>query len=213
MAVKAAGKASPKQLESKIASLEKRIEGLRKQQSSMEGEVKDSVKASEGTEKDMESLEKDMSKVSRDIDRIEQNFDRMSSFLLINRIPIGRAHFFELGRGVAGAFLGVGVGMGIRFVPGIAEGLEWNHALAIMAFIMVIGAVLIYKNEKEWIAKEGKIFVPKRLIHLLLISFAVEAVALYMFNMIPHDPYLILKSLIVGSYPAMSGAVTFTITS
>ena len=94
----------------------------------------------------------------------------------------------------------------------MAKNLEWAHAGSILFFILLVGALLIWKNEREWIAKQGSSFIPKRLFHLFLISLAMEAIGLTIFNMMPTDPVLIVKTMIVGSYPAMSGAITFTIT-
>ncbi|MCK4715000.1 MAG: hypothetical protein KAT35_05455, partial [Candidatus Aenigmarchaeota archaeon] len=90
--------------------------------------------------------------------------------------------------------------------------LEWIHAGSILFFIFLVGALLIYKNEKEWIEKQGNWFVPKRLTHLFMISIGVEIVALLIFNMMPAELDIAIKTIVVGSYPAMSGAITFTIT-
>lgn len=204
---------SVSEISAKLDRLEMKIDRLRRQQDSLEDDVEESVDSTEDTEKDVQSLEKDMDKVEKDIDKIEASVDKMEKSLFqIGKFSVGREHFMELARGTAGAFLGVGVGLGIRWMPGIAENLEWANAVSILSFIMIIGAVLIYKNEKEWIAKQGNWFVPKRLIHLFIISLGVEVIALYMFNMMPADIDTAIKTLIVGSYPAMSGAITFTIT-
>ena len=151
--------------------------------------------------------------VGKDMNHVEKNIDKIEeSIVQIGRFTVGREHFMELARGVAGAFLGVGVGLGIRWMPGVAENLAWANAIGILVFIFALGAILIYKNEKEWISKQGNSFIPKRLMHLFMISIGVEIVALYLFNLMPTDPSIAIKTLIVGSYPAMSGAITFTIT-
>ncbi|MBD3259120.1 hypothetical protein GF371_00655 [Candidatus Woesearchaeota archaeon] len=70
---------------------------------------------------------------------------------------------------------------------------------------------MIYKNEKEHIARNGKMFVLWRLGELYSISLAMEALGLVLFAAWPGTGELLAKSLIVGSYAAMSGAVSFTI--
>ena len=154
---------------------------------------------------DIEGIEKDIDKVEKNVDKIEEEI------VNIGKLSMKKRHFTELIRGVAGAFLGVGIGMGMRLVPIMAENIEWANAIGILVFIFMLGSMLIYKNEKDMVEKYGNMFVVKRLVILFLISLGVEIIALLLFNLMPADPELALKALIVGSYPAMSGAITFSI--
>ena len=54
-------------------------------------------------------------------------------------------------------------------------------------------------------------FVIKRIAFLFLISLGIEAAALLLFNMMPAGIEDVIKTLIVGSYPAMAGAIALTI--
>jgi hypothetical protein len=182
-----------------LERLERKVDLLRREQKETERDAEKSAEAARATERDVKDIEKD-------IDRIE------SSMVRIGKFSVGREHFMELARGAAGAFMGVGVGLGIRWIPDMARALEWSNAIGILAFIMAIGSILIYKNERNWIEKQGSFFVAKRLMHLLVISVSVEIIALTLFNVMPSDPEVAAKTLIVGLFPAMSGAITFTIT-
>lgn len=182
----------------KIDKLEDKIDLLRKQQEKTEDDVEESLKDADEVEKEVEHIEKDIGKLEEEV-------------VNIGRLTMKKRHFAELVRGVAGAFLGVGIGMGMRLVPIMAEKVEWSNAVGILAFIFLLGAMLIYKNEKDIIKEKGNIFVAKRLTVLFIISLCVEIVALYLFNLMPADPDLAIRALIVGSYPAMSGAITFSI--
>jgi hypothetical protein len=196
----------------KLDRLEEKVDVIRKGQEETEEDVEDTLEAEEKVEKEVHVIDKEIHKVENEMHKMEEGIEKVEeSVLNIGKFTMGREHFMELARGTAGAFLGVGIGMSIKDIPELAAGLGWNNILGIFAFIMVVGAILIYKNEKQWIEKEGKFFVVKRLVVLFIICICVEALALYIFNTMPLEMNLILKTLIVGSYPAMSGAITFTI--
>jgi hypothetical protein len=190
----------------KMDRLERKIDLLRRQSEKTEDDVEESLQDRKDADKDIEGIEDDVQKMEKDIDKMEE------AIFQIGKITIGREHVMELARGAAGAFLGVGIGLGVRWMPGIAANLEWIHAASVLVFIFMVGSLLVWKNEREWIAKQGNWFIPKRLIHLFIISIGVEIVALSIFNMLPLGLEDVIKTLIVGSYPAMSGAITFTIT-
>ncbi|MBW3013225.1 hypothetical protein KY340_03375 [Candidatus Woesearchaeota archaeon] len=122
-----------------------------------------------------------------------------------------RKYLLELVRGAAGAFLGVGIGERLLSASTRAETLSWLNIIGILLFVLVLSSLLIYKNEKDHISKRGKIFVFWRLGELYLISLAMEALGLVLFAAWPGTGELLFKALIVGSYAAMSGAVSFTI--
>ncbi len=205
-AVARAPKASISSISEKLDRLEGKIDKIRRLQEDTEEDVEESLEAAEETEKDVQGIERDVDKIEKNLDVVEENVLKLSKF------TIGKRHFTELARGTAGAFIGVSVGMGLRWMPIFAENMEWIHVVAVLGFIFGLGAMLLFKTEKDWVKKEGNIFVIKRLVQLYVISLVVVLIALVLFNMIPDDPYMLIKTIIVGSYPAMSGAITFTIT-
>ena len=123
----------------------------------------------------------------------------------------GRKYLLELIRGAAGAFLGVGIGESLVGLSSSAGRLPWINIMGILVFILVVSSLLIYKNERDHVSKRGTRFVFWRLGELYAISIVMEALGLILFAAWPGTGELLAKSLIVGSFAAMSGAVSFTI--
>ena len=190
----------------KLERLESKIDQLRKQSAETEKDVEESLDSSQEVEEDVEGVGKDIERMEQDIGRLEEKLVRFG------RVTVGREHFMEMARGTAGAFMGVGLGLGIRWIPDMARDLPWTNAIGILVFVIALGSLLIYKNEKAWIEKQGRVFVLKRLTHLFAISVCVEIIALVLFGTMPMELGAASKTLIVGLFPAISGAITFTIT-
>jgi len=147
------------------------------------------------------SIVKEETKIEKEEKKIEKAISKFTA----------RKYLLELIRGAAGAFLGVGIGESLIGVSKRAESLPWLNIIGILIFILVISSLLIYKNEKDHISNRGTRFVLWRLGELYAISLAMEALGLVLFAAWPGTGELLAKSLIVGSYAAMSGAVSFTI--
>ncbi|MEK6845212.1 MAG: hypothetical protein AABY26_00515, partial [Nanoarchaeota archaeon] len=60
--------------------------------------------------------------------------------------------------------------------------------------------------------KEGLAIVWKRLSALYFIALIVEWISLWLFLALPEGDLTLLKMLIIGSYAAMAGAVSFSLT-
>ena len=92
----------------------------------------------------------------------------------------------------------------------LALNLPWINVIGILVFILTISVLLIYKNQKDFIKTEGKKIIFQKLIYLYLVAIFVELIALWLFGGIPESAGLLIKMLIVGSYSAMAGAVSFS---
>ncbi len=170
-------------------------------------------------ERKLGKLEREEEKVEREEKRIEakeaaiQKEQQRTERVLVQlgRFTFKRKHLLELIRGTAGAFLGVGIGRNLLNLEELAGKLPWWNVLGILIFVLFISGLLIYKNEKDFVARKGYGIVWRKLILLYLIAALVELVALWLFNALPGDAATLVKMIIIGSYAAMGGAVTFTI--
>ena len=120
-------------------------------------------------------------------------------------------HLLEMIKGMAGAFLGVGLGQNLLNKEELARNLPWWNVIGILIFIIGISWLLIYKNEREIVKKEGYRVVWRKLIFLYLIALVIEFIALWLFASLSADTATLLKVLVIGSYAAMAGAVSFSL--
>jgi hypothetical protein len=159
--------------------------------------------------KDLKSAEKFVIHEEKKIENEQKKIE--SVIFKMGRLTFKRKHFLEIIRGAAGAFLGVGLGMNLLNLKNLATNLPWFNVVGILIFILTISSLLIYKTEKDFVKNEGKKIIFKRLIGLYLIALSVELIALWLFGGIPDSNQLLVKMIIIGSYSAMAGAVSFSI--
>ncbi len=150
-------------------------------------------------------IEKKENKILAEEQKIEKVLFRVGHF------EFKRKHLLELIKGVAGAFLGVGLGRSILNLDSLAQKLEWWNIIGILVFIIGISWLLIYKNERQYVQKHGLKVVWKKLVFLYVISLVIEFIALWLFASLPADAATLIKILVIGSYAAMAGAVSFSL--
>lgn len=165
-----------------------------------------------GIETDVEKLvereDKELKKIEKEEVVIEKNLLKIGSF------TVKRSKVLELARGVAGAFLGVGLGQALGISVTLAKKIAWPNAVGLLFFIILLAGVLVYKNDKTLIAGSQKHpvrYVTDRIAVLYAISAIVELIGLILFNNFPGWNSLLVKAIVVGSFPAMSSAAAFSI--
>ncbi len=180
----------------------------RRKRSSIAKKIQEIEKKEEAIENLEERIEDLQEKSEETLDKINEGEKRIESAVLaLGRFTIRKKYLLETTRVLAGAALGVSVGMSLRIIPEIAKNLPWANIFGIFSFIMFISVVLVYRTEH--ILGRGNVL--KKLLEIMLISAFVEVVTLYLFNILPSDPETLLKVVVVGLFPTMSGAITFRI--
>ncbi len=157
----------------------------------------------------IEREEQEVLTKQNEIKQKEEQIER--DLFTIGKFTFKRKHFLELIRGTAGAFLGVGLGRNILNLDILAKSLPWWNILGLLTFILLISSLLIYKNEQDFVKKKGKGIVFQKLITLYVISLLVEFIALWLFGALSPELAILIKTLVIGSYAAMAGAVSFTL--
>ncbi len=187
-----------KQLDSKL----KRVLGVEKH-------IETELRSLEKLERKVDKEEMAAIRKQKEIQKEEKKIERQ--LFQFGKFTFKRKHLLELIRGTAGAFLGVGLGKSLLSYNTLAAELPWFNVIGILIFILLISGLLIYKTEAEYIRKEGMIIVYRKIFALYLISLIIEFFALWLFAGIPGYNTELIKLMILGSYTAMAGAVTFTI--
>jgi len=165
-----------------------------------------------GIEEDIEKIAKREDKELNKIEKEETNIEK--TLLRIGNFTLKRSKILELARGVAGAFLGVGLGQALGVSLNLAKKIPWPNAIGLLVFIFVLAGLLIYKNDKTLIQGSQKHplrYISDKIGVLYGISLVVELIGLILFNNFPGWNGLLVKALVVGSFPAMSSAAAFTI--
>ncbi len=158
------------------------------------------------------SIEKKESTISSKEDEIRKHEEKIEKALFsIAGFTMRRRHLLELIRGVAGSFLGVGLGRNLLNMEVLAASLGWFNIIGLLFFILTISGLLIYKNERKTVSVKGLKVVFSKLAFLYLCAIVVEFLALWLFNALPADPVLMVKVLVIGSFAAMAGAVSFSL--
>ncbi len=129
----------------------------------------------------------------------------------LGKFTFRRKHMLEVIRGVAGSFLGVGLGRQLLNMETLANSLAWWNIFGILIFVLAISALLLYKNEKDFIARDGIGVVWRKLAFLYVMALAMEVLALFLFGGLPGSGVLLFKVVVIGSYSAMAGAVSFSL--
>lgn len=162
-----------------------------------------------------EKLEDVIGKEDKEIAEIEEEERQIERTLIkLGDFTIKRSHILELARGTAGAFLGVGLGQALGGNVVLAKTLPWPNVFGILLFIFLLVSLLIYKNDQGYI-KGARLkptrYVMGKIAMLYTVSLVVELFGLVLFNTFPGWDILLVKALLVGSYPAMSSAAAFSL--
>ena len=159
-----------------------------------------------------EQLLKQEQKIEKKENRILMEEQKIEKVLFkIGRFEFKRKNLLELIKGVVGAFLGVGLGRTLLNMESLAQQLRWWNIIGIFIFIVGISWLLIYKNERQYVQKYGFKIVWKKLLFLYFISLLIEFLALWLFASLPGDMATLVKILVIGSFAAMAGAVSFSL--
>ncbi|HSW80626.1 MAG TPA: hypothetical protein VLG47_07655 [Candidatus Saccharimonadales bacterium] len=156
-------------------------------------------------EAQVKRIEKEESKIEKEEKHIEKSLVQVGEF------TVKKSQVMEFSRGVAGAFVGVGLGQALGGSVLLAEKLPMRNAIGILIFILVMVGILIFKYDNKYIKGNAFWYIFKKIMFLYAIALVVEFLGLVLFNNFPGWNKTLVVALIIGSYPAMSAAAAFTL--
>jgi uncharacterized membrane protein len=190
---------------SKKTSIIKKKKPVLKRLEAMEDELKEIKTINKKILQEEKKVEEKEQNIQAEQQKIEKTLFKIGNF------EFKRKHLLEFIKGIAGAFLGVGLGRSLLNMESLADKLGWWNIVGILLFILIISSLLIYKNEKQYIQQKGHGIIWKKLAFLYFISLIIEFFSLWLFASLPPDMVTLIKILVIGSYAAMAGAVSFSL--
>ena len=157
--------------------------------------------------------EKHIVEEEKKIKKLEKRIIREESKILsvLKMFRLEKKHLFDFIKIAAGALLGTSFGIGLFSKKELATNLPWINVAGIFVLAFVIAALLVYKVERKNVAKGRGIllYVIKRVIYIWIIATAISTLASFLFLTETLPPEVLIKSLLIGSYPAVAGAIGF----
>jgi hypothetical protein len=200
-------------IEKKIGALEREDKKIERDDQKIQEEDKRIEREEEKIGREEVKLEKNEVKIEHEVANVERREHEIEKVLLkVGIFSLKKKHLLELVRASAGAFLGVGLGKNLLDLKKLAETLPWFNVVGILLFVLLISALLIYKNQKDYYV-QGKDFkaIIRKLAIIYLVTLGIEILSLYLFAALDQPAGTLLKMIIIGSYSAMAGAVSFSL--
>ena len=164
-------------------------------------------------EKKLEELERNILTEEKKIEAFESKIleEEHEILLSLGTLKVKKEHIFDFFKIVGGALVGTSFGAGLVSTTEFAASLPWLNVLGIFLLSFVIGGALIYKAEKDHVDKKSykKSYIALRLIYIWLIALVVGGFSGFLFLSEPVEFAVFMKVLLVGSYPALAGALGF----
>jgi hypothetical protein len=165
-------------------------------------------------EKKIEKEEKKIVAEEKNIVKKERKIIKLEKQLIfkIGKLKVTKQHVFDVAKVTGGAMLGTGLGWNIVGRYGdLAAQLEWFKIIGLILVSLILATVLIYHEERNVLKrkKNKPAYILSKLAIVYVISFGVVAIISYLLSPVLPNTELLIKILFIGSFSAVSGAITF----
>lgn len=164
-------------------------------------------------EKKLERIAEKIFKEEKKIEDMEHRLIEEEHDLIVSlgKMKLKGSHVLDFFKIVGGSLVGTSFGAKFIGTVDLATTVPWENVIAILIMSLVIGGALIYKAEKKRIVKmkHPTTYLALRLVYIWIISIAIGGMSIFLFLTEPVGGILLAKTILLGSYPALAGAIGF----
>jgi len=223
----------------KIERIEKRMEKAGKEDRALKGEHRKLTKLIEDVADEEKVTQNALVRMNRNVQKNIELIDKKQRFLgtqqeelkkaenkllrteqeiakdidMFGKYSVKRKYHLELTRGLAGAFLGTAIAYILVNMSLASVNMTLAQAGLLMVFVLGFSFIMLYRNQKLWVEEGAAAFAAKRLFLLYAISVVIGLIALLLTGGFTPAADVMFKSVALGSFPAMAGAVLFILVS
>jgi uncharacterized membrane protein len=236
-----AGDGVPVSLIRKVEQIERKVDAGQKKDGEIRREQQKLLRLAQGVEDEQKVTQNVVVKVAKGLERNMEVLDRKQKFLgeqqaelkksedeilqmedqamrqmdVLGKYSVKRKYYLELTRGLAGAFFGTGMAYTLVNIPSAASQMSLYQAVALLLLVLGFSFYMLYRNQKLWMGRRAAALAAKRTGVLFGASLAMGAAAIFITGAAGGLSIGIdaaLRSMALGSFPAMAGAVLFVLT-
>lgn len=165
------------------------------------------------TEKKILREQKVLEKQEKKLEKIEKSILKEEKGIrsILKSLKIEKHHFLDFIRIAAGALVGTGLGSIIIRQKDLALALPWRNILGIIFVALLLAGLLVYKAERKSLEKKNHPlrYITVRVAYIWLIATVISGATSLLFIAQPELSFITLKSVLIGSFPAIAGSIGF----
>ncbi len=165
------------------------------------------------TEKKILKEQKALEKQEKNLEKIEKNIlkEERGIRAVLKSLKIEKHHVLDFIRIAAGALVGTGLGSIIIRQKDLALTLPWRNILGIIFVALLLAGLLVYKAERKSLEKRAYPlrYIAVRVAYIWIIATVISGATSLLFIAQPELNLITLKSILIGSFPAIAGAIGF----
>jgi uncharacterized membrane protein len=172
------------------------------------------LKKVERDEKKLVAHEEKIEKEEKNIQKLEKKIIKDEEKILfeLKKLTVKKKHLLDLIKIIAGALLGTSFGSGLLGKKELAMQLPWVNVIGIFLLTFIVASLLVYKSERKNVVKGKSVarYVVLRVLYIWIVATVISSLASILFMTETLESAILIKSLLIGSYPAVAGAIGFS---